>query len=393
MQPESYTQLRKRYGVEQNPTQPHAPLMKKYYFGIVAVTYTCNARCDMCYSWKNPTKKADQITPEDLMKLPDVPVYNVTGGEAFVRPDIQDLLAVLDKKCDRIVVSSNGAYTDKIVDTVKKFPKVGIRVSLEGLQKANDEIRGIPDGFDTGLRTILALAEMGHKDIGFGMTISHKNYKDLGALHELAERMEVEFATASLHNSFYFHKMDNQVDNLPEVIAEVKKLIKSQLKSKRPKDWYRAYFNFGLANYMMGKPRVLPCEMGFSAFYVDPYGNVRPCNVMDEKIGNIKTQSWDDIWHSEAATAMRNKVLSCKESCWMTGSVFQMMKKYIGTPTRFIADHKFLGKDLDETFAQFGPPPEKTQHGQEIHFHKYDFKRPESDDERLRRARRGSKTG
>ncbi len=386
-----YEVIRKKYGVEQNPSQAHAPLMEKYFFGIVAVTYTCNARCDMCYSWKNPTKKADQITAEHLAKLPNVPVYNVTGGEAFLRPDIQDLIAVLHEKCDRIVVSTYGAYTDKIIDTVEKYPKVGIRVSLEGLQKANDEIRGIPDGFDQGLRTILALAERGHKDIGFGMTLSEKNFHDLDTLYGMANRMEIEFATAALHNSFYFHKLDNQVDRLPEVISALKKLINRQLQSRRPKDWYRAYFNFGLANYLLGKPRLLPCEMGFSAFYVDPYGYVRPCNVMDEKIGNIKTQTWDELWHSEEARVMRDKVLSCTEKCWMTGSVFQMMKKYVGKPTRFIAEHKFLGKDLETTFEDFGAVPQSTQHGEAIHEVQYDFKKPVSDEERLRRIRRAEK--
>jgi len=386
MEKKGYEALRGRYAVEFKPGQPHEPLMKKYYFGIVAVTYACNARCDMCYCWKNPTKRSEQITVADIEKLPRVPVYNVTGGECFLRPDIEDILEVLHEKCDRIVMSTNGAYTDKIVHAMERFPKVGVRVSLEGLQKANDQIRGIPDGFDAGLRTILKLAEMGKKDIGFGMTISDKNYKDLDALHTLAEQMGVEFATASLHNSFYFHKMDNEVDDLPEVIEEVKRLVRRQLKSKRPKDWFRAYFNFGLANYMIGKPRMLPCEMAFSAFYVDPFGDVRACNVLDESFGNIKEQSWYEIWHSEAARRVRDKVLSCEEKCWMTGSVFQMIKKYIGTPGKFILDHKVLGKDLDETFAQFGEIPERMQHGQEIQLKTYDFKRPESEEERLRKV-------
>jgi len=38
---------------------------------------------------------------------------------------------------------------------------------------------------------------------------------------------------------------------------------------------------------MLGRPRLLPCEMGFDAFFLDPYGNVRPCNVMDEIMGNL----------------------------------------------------------------------------------------------------------
>lgn len=141
---------------------------------------------------------------------------------------------------------------------------------------------------------------------------------------------------------------------------------------------------------MMGKPRMLPCEMGFSAFYVDPYGDVRPCNVLDEKMGNIKQQSWDELWHSKEAGCIRDKVLSCDEKCWMTGSVFQMVKKYIGTPGRFIMDHKLLGKQLDDTFTQLGEIPEKMSHGQEIHFKEYNFKAPESEDERLKKVRKVS---
>lgn len=45
---------------------------------------------------------------------------------------------------------------------------------------------------------------MGMKDVGFGMTVQDKNAPDLVPLYELSNEMGMEFATASLHNSFYF---------------------------------------------------------------------------------------------------------------------------------------------------------------------------------------------
>ncbi len=45
---------------------------------------------------------------------------------------------------------------------------------------------------------------MKHPDVGFGMTVQDKNAKDLVALYDLSNEMGMEFATASLHNSFYF---------------------------------------------------------------------------------------------------------------------------------------------------------------------------------------------
>jgi hypothetical protein len=48
---------------------------------------------------------------------------------------------------------------------------------------------------------------MGVKDIGFGMTVSNKNSTDLVALYQLAKGLNMEFATATFHNSYYFHNM------------------------------------------------------------------------------------------------------------------------------------------------------------------------------------------
>ena len=53
----------------------------------------------------------------------------------------------LYKKSDRIVISTNGFFTDRIVDLCKEFPHIGIRISLEGLEQTNNEIRGLQNGY------------------------------------------------------------------------------------------------------------------------------------------------------------------------------------------------------------------------------------------------------
>ena len=45
------------------------------------------------------------------------------------------------------------------------------------------------------------------------------NSEDMLNLYELNRNLGMQFATASFHNSFYFHKYDNQVTNLDEDIA------------------------------------------------------------------------------------------------------------------------------------------------------------------------------
>ena len=72
------------------------------------------------------------------------------------------------------------------------------------------------------------------KDVGFGMTVQDKNAPDLVPLYELSDKMGMEFATASLHNSFYFVEAKNIIHDRPMVAQEFENLINELLKSKSP---------------------------------------------------------------------------------------------------------------------------------------------------------------
>ena len=177
--------------------------------GTVIVTYRCNARCSMCNRYKAPSKPEEELSIETIKKLPKMYFTNITGGEPFIRKDLPDIVRELYKKSDRIVISTNGFFTDRIIDLCKQFPSIGIRISIEGLEKTNDQIRGLKDGFKRGYTTLKALRDMGMKDVGFGVTVQDCNAQDLVPLYHISNQLGLEFATASLHNSFYFVESKN----------------------------------------------------------------------------------------------------------------------------------------------------------------------------------------
>ena len=317
-------------------------MAEKKLNGTVIVTYRCNARCTMCNRYKAPSKPDEEISIETIKKLPKMYFTNITGGEPFIREDLPDIVRELYKKSDRIVISTNGFFTDRIIKLCEEFPNVGIRISIEGLEQTNNEIRGLNDGFNRGYSTLKKLVEMKHPDVGFGMTVQDKNAKDLVALYDLSNEMGMEFATASLHNSFYFVEAKNIIHDRPMVAKEFEKLINKLLESKSPKKWFRAYFNHGLINYIYGQKRLLPCDMAFDTFFIDPYGDVMPCNgtKCKEVMGNLNEQSWDELWNSEKAEKVRNVVRHCSRNCWMIGSVSPAMHKYIWKPVWWVIKHK-----------------------------------------------------
>lgn len=312
--------------------------------GTVIVTYRCNARCSMCNRYKAPSRPEEEISIETIRKLPPMYFTNITGGEPFIRTDLKDIVYELYQKSDRIVISTNGFFTDRIVELCKEFPDIGIRISIEGLEKTNNEIRGLENGFQRGLSTLKKLVAMGMKDVGFGMTVQDRNAPDLVPLYRIADEMKMEFATASLHNSFYFVETKNQIHDRQMVAENFEKLVNALLESNSPKKWFRAYFNHGLINYIYGQKRLLPCDMSFDTFFIDPYGDVMPCNGTRDKevMGNLNTQTWEDIWNSQAADQVRSRVRRCDRNCWMIGSVSPAMHKYIWVPAWWVIKHKFL---------------------------------------------------
>ena len=322
----------------------------------VILTYRCQMRCKMCDIWKSPTDAKKEITAKELDILPnDLKFVNLTGGEPFQRDDIEEIVELMYTKAPRIVISTSGWHNDRIIKLAKKFPNIGIRVSIEGLRETNDKLRGRYGGYDKGYGLLKELKEMGVKDIGFGMTISNMNHQDIMPLYEISKELGIEFATAAFHNSFYFHKEDNMISNKEAVNADIETLTNALLKENSPKAWFRAFFNMGLINYINGGRRMLPCEAGLVNFFIEPYGDVFPCNgledgVWKQSMGNIReVKNFDEIWRSARAQEVRDRVAKCPKNCWMVGTAAPVMKKYIKHPAMWVAKNKtrsLMGKKV-----------------------------------------------
>lgn len=298
----------------------------------------------MCNTWQHPSKNTQEFQPDFVDRLPsNLDFINITGGEPFLRDDLEQIVDIALTKTRRLVISTNGYFTDKIQTLAERYKnKIGFRISLEGLPGANDELRGLNNGFDRGLRTLLNLHAMGLKDIGFGITASDRNARDMLELYRLAKMLRIEFATAVTHNSYYFHKHDNTIEDTDMVASECEKLAVELLKTHKLKNWFRAYFNMGLANKVRGGKRPLACEVGKDVFFLDPSGHIMPCNGSENPMlmGNLHEESFDTIWNSQRAENIRKQVKKCSKQCWMIGSVSPAMKKRIGIPLTWIIKNK-----------------------------------------------------
>lgn len=308
--------------------------------GILAVTYRCNCKCVMCHTWQHPSDRSREIRAAELVTLPQIVRLNITGGEPFIKEDLGEILEVVKKKAKRVVISSNGMLTDKTLEVMSRHRDVGVRISFDGIGATHDTVRGVANIHSKALATLKGLKRLGIKDLGMAVTVSDRNAVDLVPLFRLAEENGVELATAILHNAYYFHKLDNKIEDKELVERELKNLMSEFLRSSQPKNWFRAYFTKGIADHMHERQRAFKCTVAKDSFFVDPYGDVRPCNVMDFPFGNIREKSFQEIWTSKEAEEARTRVDCCTCNCWMIGSVGHLIRRRFWVPLSWIVRNK-----------------------------------------------------
>lgn len=297
----------------------------------VISTFRCNSKCQMCYIWKNPTEPKEEVSLETLSKLPGgFDNLNVSGGEPTLRKDLGEIIDIVYPKARITEISSNGLHPERLVPIIKKYPNVKVRFSLEGDRETSDAIRGEKNGYDTKVAGLRMLKEAGGTDLGFAMVIQDENVAQLVDVYEFARKEGYELATSTLHNAWQFYKNDNYFYQRKAVARKVEGLIEAMLRSKKPKNWFRAYLNLGLIEKILGHDRLIPCSAGKDFAFIDPWSDVWACNVRsDLPMGNLARQSWDEILNGELAKQTRKKVEGCGQNCWMVTTARTAMRSNI----------------------------------------------------------------
>lgn len=321
---------------------------------VVAITYKCNSRCNMCDIWK--IRDHHDVDRSFYSKLPQsLRFINISGGEPFLRPDIVEIIELILKRCPKakLVISSNGFATNVVIDRMKKIlaiadGRVGIALSIDGMQQMHDQIRGIQNGFNKIIRTIEELKKIGMpaQDIRIALTVTGENVKDLNELYDLSQKMGVQFTMSFAQSSdFYFGGKQNDV-KLDEDVFEhqMKTLIKKQLKGFDVKRWLRAFFVQGIYDFAKKQQQPLPVVSGSKHFFVDPKGDIYPSVVHNMIMGNIKeANSFDDIWYGDKANEIRAKIHKANKPVWMICTARTAIIKHPFRVLKWILKNKITG--------------------------------------------------
>ena len=316
---------------------------------VLAITYKCNSRCTMCDIWK--IREHHDIPPEMYLKLPKtLRTINISGGEPFLNPDIIEIIKNVKRACPKaqLIISSNGFLSEFIQEKMKKIkevdPNIGVAISIDGLSEMQLKIRGIPQGFEKNMCTIQLLKEIGVTNLRIAFTATPENIGDFHKVYELARDLGVQFTCAVAQSStFYFGgKQNEKITDADTLSSEFEHIIRSELRSFSPKRWARAYFSYGLKNFATTGDPILPAESAFMHFFMDPSGDIYPSVVHAKILGNLKQDSFEQIWKSQEADEAREYVRTNEKKVWMICTARSSIKKHPFSAMAWFAKHKFF---------------------------------------------------
>lgn len=305
------------------------------------VTFQCASRCRTCNIWQRyidePQKRTEELTADQLVRVAasarsHVRWISLTGGEVTDRDDFVDIVAgMIGAVGDRLAlfqVTTNGMDPERIA---RVFPQVVaasrgiptyITMSLDGIGKTYQRVRGVPDGYARVKRSMAILEalerEEPHLTTGWQVTLSDLNVDEADALFDEAsrgkERPILTLATDS--RQLTRGRLDVDARNSPRVQDAAARLWRryplNRLNDLPPT------LHLGLSQrFFRTGEAPLDCTAGFATVTIDPYGGVLQCDVRDTPLARLEDHDFDivKLCSSEAWARALAPYGRCRE-CW-----------------------------------------------------------------------------
>jgi radical SAM family uncharacterized protein len=242
------------------------------------LTYNCNLRCKMCPFWTRPSQDSSIEREKAILRQ----IYDsgacaiaFEGGEPLLRKDLIEILAFSRSLPLHTSLVTNGTLLESRIDEIASYINGVVYVSLDGLEKTHDTIRGVSGCFRKAVRGIMASREK--VSVTINTTIMAENIHEIEDLVKLANELDTRISVAVAHeycNVKASASTGHEVREIAGKLAEMKKKGYPLVNSP-------SYFK------VIAKERNWACKP-WALVNVDPEGRlVLPCYVRNEYVSSV----------------------------------------------------------------------------------------------------------
>ncbi|MQA90459.1 MAG: radical SAM protein [Gemmatimonas sp.] len=289
--------------------RPHVPHVVAWN-----LTRRCNLSCAHCYisagSWESV---ADELKTDECFRIIDemiaesaAPMLILSGGEPLLRQDLEEIAAYATTAGATAVVGTNGTrLTDSRIRSLRDAGVRGVALSIDSLKPSyHDRFRHGHGALDDTLAGVDRL-RAARLDFLVQTTLTRGNRTELAQLVEwAADAGAVSFnlyflvATGRGQSMSGLTPAENE-----EVLRELTKLqrayrgvmmIRSKCQPQIMRHVYEDDPDSPLLNYRTR------CPCGSQYCRITPEGRVTPCPYMPVVVGDLRRQTFGEIWNGSA---------------------------------------------------------------------------------------------
>jgi MoaA/NifB/PqqE/SkfB family radical SAM enzyme len=306
-------------------------------FLILFINSICNQKCEHCFYWRNLNRK-DDLSKEELFDLSfslgRVENLNLSGGEPFLRPEFGEICRqfIRQNKVRQIYVPTNGYFTDRTVKQIgetlkeKDLDLFVAEISLDGLGEFHNKFRGSPGAFDKAMQTYEALARMQENDPRLRIhSISTATEVNMDEIRRLTTYL-FDHCPKMDHHNLAMIRGDRKNPSLQGPnLTQYQQLYEyvRRLWKKREENRYGSLvepmLQWAKSKTAATQSQCVPCRAGILNAVVYSNGDVSICES-HAPLGNLRENSFWDIWYSPEAASLRKSVAA--KECYCTNEVF-----------------------------------------------------------------------
>jgi radical SAM protein with 4Fe4S-binding SPASM domain len=271
------------------------------------LTELCNNKCYFCYNPLGYVSGDELNTTEvkDIIRqLHGAGVFriNFNGGEPLLRSDLIEIVEYAYSLGLELHMNTNSTLvTDKIAGAISKYMKSICTSVLSSDEAIHDRMTGRAGAYNDVLRGIDVWRNNG-VDVEVNVCTSTENYDDIYNIGKLIAKHDC-YALCSTR--YILNSPDNrhlllnskQTEELVDLLLRVKNEIPLIRDVSLPGPV--PYCELSEAYYERLRQLNIPCQYGYGLARISPVGVVTPCTISDDEMGDLRKQSFLEIWQSD----------------------------------------------------------------------------------------------
>jgi radical SAM protein with 4Fe4S-binding SPASM domain len=330
-----------------------APVYLLYF-----ITRQCDGKCRHCFFWKDAPDGAEELALPEIEKVSagmgDLLQLTLTGGDAVLREDLPEIARIFynNNHPKNITICTNSNRPELVERQISKVlnycPDTSITVdsSMDGIGEDHDRIRGVPGLSERVLETheMLCALRQRHPNLTLclAICISHFNQEKAAEVyHFIRDKLKVDSINVLLIRGEPRDPKAKDVDlkYYEDLVRELEDDIRA---GKVP--GYKFLTDVLNAKDVLLRNIIIktvkenryqmPCTAGTLTGVLYPEGDVAPCELVDDRFGNVRKYNYDmkAIWQSRAAKEYVEKIKRekcyCIHQCFISNNILFQPKNY-----------------------------------------------------------------